>query len=199
MRPDAFPNPAPPRPLICEMSIKWRPELTHLSVAKDAAATRAILDTDGIDVIVLDASTSDIAGANLAMEARDRGIRLVMISGNPTEMELFQNRADQLLWKPVPPSRPRARDPSCIRQRHVRPAQRGSELVSGAQRANRHDQRLRAASRRITRDCGGFRVASNRSRDQALVIARSWSGAGMSSSNASVGFAFDDRSASIHL
>jgi DNA-binding NtrC family response regulator len=72
----------------------------RVSVAKDAAATRAILDADGVDVIVLDASTSDMADVSLAIEAKDRGIRLVMISGNPKEMELFQNRADQLLWKP---------------------------------------------------------------------------------------------------
>jgi two-component system, OmpR family, response regulator len=72
----------------------------RVSVAKDAKATRAILDADGIDVIVLDASTSDMEDISLAMEAKNHGIRLVMISGNPKEMELFHNRADQLLWKP---------------------------------------------------------------------------------------------------
>ncbi|HEV2549589.1 MAG TPA: response regulator [Stellaceae bacterium] len=72
----------------------------RVSVAKDAAATRAILDADGVNVIVLDASTSDMADVSLAIEAKDRGIRLVMISGDPKEMEAFHNRADQLLWKP---------------------------------------------------------------------------------------------------
>ena len=72
----------------------------RVSVAKDAEATHAILDADGVDLIVLDASTSDTPGVSLAMEAKDRGIRIVMISGNPKEMELFQNRADQLLQKP---------------------------------------------------------------------------------------------------
>ena len=72
----------------------------RVSVAKDAAATRAILDADGVDVIVLDASTSDMTDVSLAMEAKDRGIRLVMISGNPNTMERFHDRADQLLWKP---------------------------------------------------------------------------------------------------
>jgi DNA-binding NtrC family response regulator len=72
----------------------------RVSVAKDAAATRAILDADSVDVIVLDASTSDMADVSLAIEAKERGIRLVMISGSPEEMELFHNRADQLLWKP---------------------------------------------------------------------------------------------------
>ena len=72
----------------------------QVSVAKDAAATHAILDADAIDLIVLDVSTSDMADVSLAIEAKDRGIRLVMISGSPKEMELFQTRADQLLWKP---------------------------------------------------------------------------------------------------
>jgi DNA-binding response OmpR family regulator len=72
----------------------------RVSVGKDAEAARALLDADGIDLIVLDASTSDEAGISVAMEAKDRGIRLVMISGNPKDMEKFQDRADQLLWKP---------------------------------------------------------------------------------------------------
>ena len=72
----------------------------QVSVAKDAAATCAILDADSVDVIVLDASTSDMADVSLAIEAKERGIRLVMISGNPNAMERFHDRADQLLWKP---------------------------------------------------------------------------------------------------
>jgi DNA-binding response OmpR family regulator len=72
----------------------------EVSVAKDAEAARAILNRDGIDLIVLDASASDAPSVSLAIDAKDRGMRLVMISGSPKEMELFQNRADQLLWKP---------------------------------------------------------------------------------------------------
>jgi DNA-binding response OmpR family regulator len=72
----------------------------RVSVAKDAEAMHALLDADGIDLIVLDASTSNSRGVNIALEARERGIRLVMISGHPDTMKLFQDRADQLLWKP---------------------------------------------------------------------------------------------------
>jgi DNA-binding NtrC family response regulator len=72
----------------------------RVSVAEDADGTRALLDADGIDLIVLDASTSNTPGADIALEAKERGISLVMISGNPEIMELFQDRADQLLWKP---------------------------------------------------------------------------------------------------
>jgi DNA-binding NtrC family response regulator len=76
-------------------------DLGHrVSVAEDAAAAHVLLDADGIDLVVLDASTSDTPGVSLALEARERGIRLVMISGHPAAMELFQNRVDQLLWKP---------------------------------------------------------------------------------------------------
>jgi two-component SAPR family response regulator len=60
----------------------------------------ALLGADGIDLIVLDASTSETPGLSLALEAKDKGIRLVMISGHPKEMEAFNDRADQLLWKP---------------------------------------------------------------------------------------------------
>jgi hypothetical protein len=50
--------------------------------------------------LIVDASTSDTPSVSLAIDAKDRGIRLLMISGSPKETELFQNRADQLLWKP---------------------------------------------------------------------------------------------------
>jgi two-component system OmpR family response regulator len=72
----------------------------RVSVAEDAEATRAILNAGGIDLMVLDASTSDTSGVDIAMSAKERGVRLVMFSGRPEMMELFQNRADQLLWKP---------------------------------------------------------------------------------------------------
>jgi two-component system OmpR family response regulator len=72
----------------------------QVSVANDEEAMRAFLDADGVTLIVLDASTSDAAGLDIALDAKRRGIRLVMISGRPEVMERFQNRADQLLWKP---------------------------------------------------------------------------------------------------
>src|SRR4051794_37528230 len=70
-----------------------------VTLAKDAATMRMILDAGQADLIVLDASTSDIEALGLATVARDRGIRLVTISGSPDLMEAYQDRADQLLWK----------------------------------------------------------------------------------------------------
>ena len=37
---------------------------------------------------------------NLALHARERGIRLVMISGSPVQMGVAHKRADQMLHKP---------------------------------------------------------------------------------------------------
>ena len=71
-----------------------------VTLAKDAADMRATLDAGGIDLIVLDASMSAAEEVSLAVVARDRGIRLVMISGRPENMQAFHDRADQLLWKP---------------------------------------------------------------------------------------------------
>jgi DNA-binding NtrC family response regulator len=71
-----------------------------VTLAKDAATMKAVLATDTIKLIVLDASTSNVESMTLATVARQRGIRLVMISGHPTQMEAAQDRADQLLWKP---------------------------------------------------------------------------------------------------
>ena len=72
----------------------------RVSTAKDAETMHALLNRESIELIVLDASTSATREAHLALEAKDRGIRLVMISGHPDIMERFQGRADQLLWKP---------------------------------------------------------------------------------------------------
>jgi DNA-binding NtrC family response regulator len=71
-----------------------------VSLAKDAETMRAALAAANVQLIVLDATTSDIEAITLATVARERGIRLVMISGHPTQMEASQERADQLLWKP---------------------------------------------------------------------------------------------------
>jgi DNA-binding NtrC family response regulator len=76
-------------------------DLGHVvTLARDGATMRAILDAIGIDLIVLDASTSDTDALTLATVARERGIRLVMISGHPAIMKAYRDRADQLLWKP---------------------------------------------------------------------------------------------------
>jgi two-component system OmpR family response regulator len=71
-----------------------------VTLAKDAATMRAVLEAEGIDLVVLDVSTSKAEEAALAALARKRGVRLVMISGHPDVMEAFHDRADQLLWKP---------------------------------------------------------------------------------------------------
>jgi DNA-binding NtrC family response regulator len=76
----------------------------RVSAAKDAETARAILDADSIDLIVLDASTATMGEINVAIEAKDPGIRLVMISGHPGQMEAFHDRADQLVWKPFRPT-----------------------------------------------------------------------------------------------
>jgi DNA-binding NtrC family response regulator len=72
----------------------------RVSAAKDAETMHALLDRENIELIVLDASTSATREADLALEAKGRGIRLVMISGHPDVMERFRDCADQLLWKP---------------------------------------------------------------------------------------------------
>jgi two-component system, OmpR family, response regulator len=77
-------------------------DLGHrVSLAKDGDAMRAFIHArDKVQLIVLDASTSDAEEITLGIQARDQGIRLIMISGHPDIMERYQDRADQLLWKP---------------------------------------------------------------------------------------------------
>ena len=77
-------------------------DLGHrVSLAKDGDAMRAFIQArDKVQLIVLDASTSDAEEITLGIQARDHGIRLIMISGHPGMMERYQDRADQLLWKP---------------------------------------------------------------------------------------------------
>ena len=77
-------------------------DLGHrVSLAKDGDAMRAFIQArDKVQLIVLDASTSDAEEITLGIQARDHGIRLIMISGHPGIMERYQDRADQLLWKP---------------------------------------------------------------------------------------------------
>jgi two-component system, OmpR family, response regulator len=85
------------RETVCELLVDLG---YRVSVAKDAKAMRAMLVGDGIELIVLDASTSDPQGLDTALDAKTRGIRLVMISGHPERMKQFHDRADQLLHKP---------------------------------------------------------------------------------------------------
>ena len=73
----------------------------RVSVATGGETMRAFLETpDPVDLIVLDASVPGEPSLSLALHAKDQGIRLVMISGNPAKMHEFHDRADQLLWKP---------------------------------------------------------------------------------------------------
>jgi two-component system, OmpR family, response regulator len=73
----------------------------RVSLAKGGEAMRAFLETpDAVELIVLDATMPGEPSVNLALHAKRRGIRLIMISGNPDAMREFQDHADQLLWKP---------------------------------------------------------------------------------------------------
>jgi len=73
----------------------------RVSVATGGETMRAFLETpDPVDLIVLDASVPGEPSLSLALHAKDQGIMLVMISGNPAKMHEFHDRADQLLWKP---------------------------------------------------------------------------------------------------
>lgn len=72
-----------------------------VSRAASAEQMRGFLETaDTVDAIVLDAGVHDEPGLSLALDAKSKGVRLVMISGHPDLMKLFHRRADQLLHKP---------------------------------------------------------------------------------------------------
>lgn len=88
----------PVRDVIAEQLV----ELGHrVSVASDGATMRQSLDTPApVDLILLDALMPGESGVSLALHARDRGIKVVMISGSPDKMKEYQDKADQLLWKP---------------------------------------------------------------------------------------------------
>jgi DNA-binding response OmpR family regulator len=73
----------------------------RVSVAMDGETMRQFLDThDPVDLIVLDALMPGDSSATLALHARDRAIKLVMISGSLDKIKEFQDKADQLLSKP---------------------------------------------------------------------------------------------------
>jgi DNA-binding response OmpR family regulator len=85
------------RQTVCEMLADLGYRVT---TAEDAGRMRAVLAADRIDLIVLDATMSEREEFSLASQAKESGIRLVMVSGHPETMQSFQDRADQLLWKP---------------------------------------------------------------------------------------------------
>ena len=73
----------------------------RVSLASDGATLRRFLDTpEPVDLIVLDALMPGEPAVTLALHARDRGIKLVMMSGSPDKMEEYKDKADQLLLKP---------------------------------------------------------------------------------------------------
>lgn len=73
----------------------------RVSVAIGGETMRQVLDTpDPVDLIVMDALMPGEPTVTLALHARDRGIKLVMISGSPDKMKEYQDKAHQLLRKP---------------------------------------------------------------------------------------------------
>ena len=74
----------------------------RVSAAESGDAMRRLLTAGehGIDALVLDASLSGEGIASLALHAKERGLPVVMISGNPERMEFAQTHGLQLLWKP---------------------------------------------------------------------------------------------------
>jgi DNA-binding NtrC family response regulator len=87
------------REVICDLLLDLG---YRVSLAASDAAMRAFLETaDRVDVIVLDATMDEeLDLIDSALLAQSKGIRLVMISGNPPTMEAYHERADQLLHKP---------------------------------------------------------------------------------------------------
>ena len=61
----------------------------RVSVALDGDTMRQFLDTpDPVDLIVMDALMPGEPAVPLALHARDRGIKLVMISGSPEKIRV---------------------------------------------------------------------------------------------------------------
>jgi two-component system, OmpR family, response regulator len=73
----------------------------RVSSAEDGPAMRGYIESsDRVDLMVLDANSSALEAVSLAVQARDEGIRLVMVSGSLSLMQEYHDRADQLLHKP---------------------------------------------------------------------------------------------------
>ena len=75
----------------------------RVSVATGGETMRAFLETpDPVDLIVLDASVPGEPSLSLALHAKDQGIRLVMISGNPAKMQEFHDSRRSIAVETVP-------------------------------------------------------------------------------------------------
>jgi len=73
----------------------------RVSLATDVTALRAFLDTPShVDLVVLEAGVSDAEVNSLVTLAEDRGIRIVMISGDLGLIQAYNERTDLLLRKP---------------------------------------------------------------------------------------------------
>ncbi|HEX3860385.1 MAG TPA: response regulator [Stellaceae bacterium] len=73
----------------------------RVSLADGGVSMRAFIEVpDPIDAIVLDASMPGEANADLIEHIRERGIKLVMISGSIEQIKAAEEKADQLLRKP---------------------------------------------------------------------------------------------------
>jgi DNA-binding NtrC family response regulator len=69
--------------------------------AEDGSTMRELLRSgDPVDVIVLDLALPDEVGEDLALNARDLGVPVVLISGNPGMMRFAVEHDLRLLEKP---------------------------------------------------------------------------------------------------
>jgi DNA-binding NtrC family response regulator len=87
---------------VCQIVSDLLADLGHrASTVNDAPAMRSFLDTSGpVDVVILEAQLSEAETPTLAEEVRHKGLRVVMMSGDPDMMRLFNERGHQLLHKP---------------------------------------------------------------------------------------------------
>lgn len=87
------------RQVLCELLVDLG---FRVDVAAHAAGMRArVMGNDPFDLVVLDASLPTDDEGDAVEWARRHGLRVVMISGHPAKMKEFQDRADQLLHKPI--------------------------------------------------------------------------------------------------
>jgi two-component system OmpR family response regulator len=101
----------------------------RVSVADGGESMRAFLDApDPIDLIVLDAVMPGEKSPSLALHAKERGIRLVMISGSVEHIRKALGNADQLLQKPFRMARPCACNRTRAGKRYGRSTSRRSRI-----------------------------------------------------------------------
>jgi DNA-binding NtrC family response regulator len=72
----------------------------RVSAARGGVSMRDLLDTDGVDAVVLDVVMPGESGPSLALYARERRLPVVMISGSNEAMEFAEEHKLQLLHKP---------------------------------------------------------------------------------------------------